>query len=310
MSQPQPLASTNILPFPHDRAEREDASRHGEATAKRRASGAIELPLEPPPLRRGNVKAYLIVPFYSDQRSTLHVGQPRVLATPLAEEDARGFKMSRSRGRVTSSRVHALAIAIILILLLPILILINKTASFSATASPRDSAATEPQATIFLPAISTPTTLKATAGQRVQFPIAIGGTDPVSGGGKIVISRLPSGTIFSAGAPQGETKWELRPVEATNLRLFLPKESHDEATLIVQLLADDGHVISDAATILEVIRVPREGIPVRRVKTEVVHGQIWEQSDQELNANNAEAPTAGPASDPVPLPPRRPPVAN
>jgi hypothetical protein len=136
------------------------------------------------------------------------------------------------------------------------------------------------------------------------------GTDPVEGGGTIAISRLPRGSTFSVGSPDGETTWKLAPGEINKLHLVLPKTARDETTLMIELLAPDGHVISDAATILKVTNIQESGIPVRRVKTAVIPGDFRDQPSQEPEAIDAEAKlitqTGGLQSDPVPLPTRRP----
>jgi len=309
MSQPQALPSSNVLPFPPARAEKEQAGQE-ERRAIGDASAAIELPPGLRPQRHGSVKGYLIVPLHSGQRSTttLRIGRPRVLATPPAGEDDRA--LPDSSGSVSSLALHGLAIAVLLVVLLPVFVLINGTTSWSAIAPPGDNPATEPQATIFLPALSTPTTLKAVAGQHVRFPIAINGTEAVRGGGTIIISRLPPGSTLSAGVPQGQTKWQLKSGEARDLRLLLPEPARDETTLIVQLVADDGHVISDSATILEMSGDRQESIPVRRVKTEVIQPDQEPDVDDSEDVRDDEPSALDSGSDPVPLPSRRPAVAN
>ena len=66
----------------------------------------------------------------------------------------------------------------------------------------------------------------------------------------------------------------------------------------------------NAATIVEVIAVSEARIPVRRVKTEVIPGDVWDQSSQRTEAMDAEAElvsqTTALRSDPMPLPARRP----
>ena len=167
-----------------------------------------------------------------------------------------------------------------------------------------------PEVIITLPAVSMPTTLKATVREKAPFPVVIDGTDPVEGLGTIAISRLPVGSTFSAGVPHGETTWNVARGEIDNLHLVLPNTAPDEATLMIELQTPDGHVISDAATIVEVATVPEARIPVRRVKTEIVPVHVWEQPDQASEDVEVEAvpvsQTTALQSDLVPLPTRRP----
>ena len=178
----------------------------------------------------------------------------------------------------------------------------------SMDASSNHGAVTEP--VIALSSISVPTMLKATPGQSAPFPIAIDGTDPVTGGGTITISRLPVGSTFSAGVPHDETTWKVAPGQIDNLHLLLPEAAPNETALLIQLLASDGHVISDAATLIEAATVRGVAIPVRRVKTEVVAGHVWDQADPASEAMETEAEPVGQAmalqSDGVPLPTKRP----
>jgi hypothetical protein len=75
--------------------------------------------------------------------------------------------------------------------------------------------------------------------------------------------------------------------------------------------APDGHVIADTATILKVTAGPEANIPIYRVKTQFIQGQVWDQPGQEPDAMDVEGRPADPnaatsASDLVPLPTRRP----
>jgi hypothetical protein len=159
-------------------------------------------------------------------------------------------------------------------------------------ASSSHGAKTEAEVIITFPVISMPATFRAVAGEDTPFPLVIDGSDRVGGGSTISISRLLAGSTFSAGVPQGKTSWKLTSGEIENLHLALPKTARGERALMIQLLAPNGHVISNAATIVEVTAAPEARIPIRRVKTEVVPGDVWHESGQKV--------------DPVPLPTRRP----
>ena len=118
------------------------------------------------------------------------------------------------------------------------------------------------------------------------------------------------GSRFSAGSSDGATTWKLAPSEIDNLHLVLPETARDETALKIQLLAPDGHIISDAATIIEVTNVSEAIIPVRRIRTQVVPGHVWDQPSQEPEAMDADAELVSQAgalqSNPVPLPTRHP----
>lgn len=295
MGQPNRLPQTNVLLFPRARVEEDDSSQPRESQAEDYRAGGIERPAWLAPQRHGIFDGYSLVRLHSDdRRATLDA-----LKRPYI---------------VSSSDLRFLVIALVLLAVLPslsvatILWLSQTNIAPSMKASSNHGAVTE--AIITLPSISTPTTLKATPGENTPFPIAMEGTDPVEGGGTIAISRLPVGSTFSAGVPHGETTWKVAPGQIDNLHLVLPEAARDETALLVQLLAPDGHVISDAATIVEVATVPEALIPVRRVKTEVVPGQVWDHPDQASKAIESEAKPVSPPmalqSDFVPLPTKRP----
>ncbi len=299
-SQPNLLASTNILPFPLARAEKEELRPHAESEGRGHRSGVIDPPasltLEPPRIPSG----YLITPLRG------YTGRDGV---PPREQTT----------FVLLSGLRLLASAMILLAMLPtlgaaaILWLGNaSTLRFpSVNASSSHGATTRAEVVITLPAVSMPAMFKAKAGEDTPFPLVIDGINPVKGGGTIAISRVPAGSTFSAGVPQGETTWKLRPGEVNNLRIALPKAARGERAVIIQLLAPDGHIISDAATIIDVTAVPEARIPIRRVKTEAIPGgDVWDQSGQQPEAMDAEAEvlsqTTALRSDSIPLPERRP----
>ena len=293
MGQPNLLPSTNILPFPLARAEKEELRHHAESEGRGHRSGVIALERQRIP------SGYLI--------------------TPLRGYTGRdGARPREQTTFVSLSGLRLLATAMILLAMLPtlgaaaILWLGNAdTPRFPpVNASSSHGATTRAEVVITLPAISMPAMFKAKAGEDTLFPLVIDGTNPVKGGGTIAISRLPAGSTFSAGVPQGETMWKLRPGEIDNLRLALPKAARGERAVMIQLLAPDGHVISDAATIVEVTAVPEAKFPIRRVKTEAIPGDVWDQSGQQPEAMDAEAEllsqTTALRSDSIPLPERRP----
>ena len=72
------------------------------------------------------------------------------------------------------------------------------------------------------PVLSAPSTLQASAGEHVSFPIALDGTDAVPPNSVIVISGLPPGSRLSTGDRRGGTEWALKPDEIGDLHLVLP----------------------------------------------------------------------------------------
>jgi hypothetical protein len=97
----------------------------------------------------------------------------------------------------------------------------------------------------------------------------------------------------------------LKAGEIDNLVLAFPEPARGEFALVIELLAPDGHVISDAATIVDISNTPE--VRVHRVKTERIPAEVWDQSGQTLEAMDAEAEIVAQASSkPVPLPTRRP----
>jgi hypothetical protein len=316
MGQLKLIPPTNVLSHRVARVVKGE-NCHREPTAENYLPGAIEPPLPLTPQRLEAIKAYLNVPLRSDEeRAATRVPEsvaPRAQAAPPAGDHRFAFTPLTSPLLALSSGVRALAAALILVALLPNLTLgailwlgvINPPSSTSEGAVP------ETQSTIPPPVISAPTTLQATAGEHITFPIAVDGTDGVAGGSIIAISGLPRGTTLSTGRPHGEREWNLEPGEVGDLHLALPNTARGEAKLRIQLLAPDGHVIADTATILEVTAGPEANVPVHRVKTQPIQGQVWDQPAQVPDAMDLEARPANPDAttstfDLVPLPTRRP----
>jgi hypothetical protein len=101
------------------------------------------------------------------------------------------------------------------------------------------------------PVISAPATAEATVGQEMKFPIAVDGTDGIPALSRVVVKGLPPGSKLSNGHPIGNTGWSLKPDEIGDLHLMLRDNVVDESTLTIQLVAPDGHVLADTATIIK-----------------------------------------------------------
>jgi len=109
------------------------------------------------------------------------------------------------------------------------------------------------QAALPPPVLSTPSTLQASAGEHVSFPIALDGTDAVPPNSVIVIGGLPPGSRLSTGDRRGGTEWALKPDEIGDLHLVLPAFAVGESKLTIQLVAPGDRVVADASTTLSLI---------------------------------------------------------
>ena len=155
--------------------------------------------------------------------------------------------------------------------------------------------------------LSAPATLELTGGKDVTFPIALDGTDGVPARSIIAIRGLPEGSKLSSGRLYDETEWNLKTDEIGDLHLVLPNTASGGANLIIQLVAPDGAIITDTATVLKMTADPKA----------LAKAQVLDEPAQALGATGAEesqanldAATAA-SGDPLPIPPRRPaPTAN
>jgi hypothetical protein len=283
MGLPNRIPQTNVLPFPLARVEEDGSSQLEESQGGDYRAGVTERSAAHTLQRPAILEGYLLVPLPGDDKRAI-LGLRFLIAALVLFAVLQSLSMTAvlwlGRSDIASSA------------------LVGASSKHDA------------EVIITLPAISMPTMLKANAGDSTPFPVAIDGTDPVEGGGAIVISRLPQGSSFSAGTPDGDTTWKLAPGEIDNLHLVLPKTLREETALMIQLIASDGHVISDAATIIEVTNLSEANIPVHRIRTQVVPGHVEDQPSQVPEAMDAEAELVTQAralrSDPVPLPTRHP----
>jgi hypothetical protein len=317
MGQPKLIPPTNVLSLRVAQVVKGEANCHGEAKAESYLPGAIEPPLPLTPQRLELIKAYLNDPLCRDEELTAtripESMAPRASAMPPAAHTPVTSPLF-----ALASGIRTLTAVLVVVALLPNLTLavfwlrmIDMPWSEPVVLLPNESPMPTVQSAIPPPVLSAPNTLEATAGEQITFPIAVDGTDGVPGGSTIAISGLPRGSTLSTGRPQGEMEWNLEPGEIGDLHLVLPKTAGGEAKLMIQLLAPDGHVIADTATILKVTAGPEANIPIYRVKTQFIQGQVSDQPGQEPDAMDVEGRPADPnaatsASDLVPLPTRRP----
>jgi len=181
-----------------------------------------------------------------------------------------------------------------------------------ATHLPNETSGPAARSAVPSPVLSSPATLEATAGGDITFPMALDGTDGVPARSIIAIKGLPRGSKLSSGRPYDETEWNLKPDEIGDLHLVLPSNASGETKLIIQLVATDGAILADAATLLKTPTNSAANIPASNIETEPTQVQVSEQRTQGLEERgvegtlaNLDAAMATPG-DPVPLPTRRP----
>jgi hypothetical protein len=259
MGQPSRLPETNVVFFPQARRDEDLQSKHQRQAHRDEAVGSQR--------PHGVVSDYAIVSLKTGDRT------PILLSVPSVQ-------------LVSSPSLLFLITALVLLALLPTL----GMAVLWVSGSPRAQASVEngTEVVITLATISVPTVLEARAGEKTPFPIAIDAADWVETDSRVVVSRLPQGSTFSAGRISGETAWILAPGETKDLQLVLPGTAHGETALMIQLVAADGHLIDDAATIVEVYQPSSAEIAVRRITTQVVR-PTWDQEPSEMGVE-IEAP--------------------
>ena len=223
------------------------------------------------------------------------------------------------------SGIRALVAGLIIVALIPNLTLgaifwlgvIDTPWSRPSTHPPNESSVPAAQSAVPSPVLSSPAMLEATAGGDITFPITLDGTDGVPARSIIAIRGLPQGSKLSSGRPYDETEWNLKPDEIGDLHLALPGNGSSEAKLIIQLVAPDGAIIADAATVLKVTTDSTANVGASNIKAELAQPQVGgvqpeglgETGGEERRANLDAATTI--SGLPVPLPSRRPtPTAN
>lgn len=224
-----------------------------------------------------------------------------------------------------SPGLRTLVAGLILVALLPNLTLgtifwlgvIETPWSRPVTLAPNESPVPASRSAVPPAVLSAPATLEATVGEQVIFPIALDGTDGVPARSIIAVSGLPQGSTLSSGRPYGDTEWNLKTDEIGDLHLVLPHTASGEAKLIVQLVAPDGTIIADTATLLKTAADPKANIGASNNKAEFAEEQVLDERAHQpgppgLEESLATPPaTTAPTADPVPLPSRRPtPTAN
>ena len=168
-----------------------------------------------------------------------------------------------------------------------------------------------PPSAVPTPVLSSPPTLEAAPGADITLPIALDGTDGVPTRSIIAIRGLPQGSKLSSGRPYDETEWNLKPDEIGDLHLILPGNASGESRLIIQLVAIDGAILADAATILKVpTNSAAANIPASNIEIEPTQVEASDQRTQGLEDRGTEGTLANldaaATTDKAPLPIRRP----
>ena len=328
MGQLKLMPSTNVLSLKVARVLKR-VNSDGGVKANNYLSGATEPPLPLTSHRLELIKSLLNGPSGSAEEQATRISQhpaPRANAAPA--DGHHGFTAAPLiRPLLTlSAGIRILAAALVLVALLPNLILaaifwlgIVDTPRSSSVAPPPianpsalalSSPVPQAQSDTSSPVLSMPEILEVTAGEEVIFPIALDGTDTVPAGSVIAISGLPPGSTLSSGRRHRETEWHLAPEDIGDLHLILPNTADSEAKLVLQLIGPHGAIIANTTTILKVTADPQANIPVHRVTTQPIQGQVWDEPSQRLGTRNLEERPvnldAANSGDAVPLPTRRP----
>ena len=212
--------------------------------------------------------------------------------------------------------IRALVAGLVLVALVPNLTLgaifwlgvIDTPWSMPSAHPPNESSGPAVQSAGPSPVLSSPAMLEAAAGGNIIFPITLDGTGGVPARSIIAIRGLPQGSKLSSGRPYDETEWNLKPDEIGDLHLVLPSNASGEAKLIIQLVAPDGAILADAATLLKMPTHFAANIGASNIKSEPTQTQVSEQRTPGLEERGDEGTLANldaattPPEDPIPLP--------
>ena len=216
---------------------------------------------------------------------------------------------------LTLSLIRILVAGLVLVALIPNLMLgaifwlgavdIPRSRSPMITANDKTFA---PPSAVPTPVLSSPPTLEASAVGHITLPIALDGTDGVPARSIIAIRGLPQGSKLSSGRPYDETEVELETRRDRRFASRAAQYASGEAKLIIQLVAPDGAILADAATLLKTPTNFAANIGASNIKSEPTQTQVSEQRTQGLEERGDEGTVANldaattPPEDPVPLP--------
>jgi Bacterial SH3 domain len=145
----------------------------------------------------------------------------------------------------------------------------------------------------------------------MSFPIAIDGTDGMPASSRIVIKGLPLGSKLSNGHPGSNSEWNLNPDEIGDLHLVLGNVMND-TRLAIQLVAPDGRIVADTATILKRTMEPRASAMAPGIEIQQTESQVLSEQPQRVEVIGLAKKPVDPeaAADPTPLPARNPKAEN
>ena len=166
---------------------------------------------------------------------------------------------------------------------------------------------------VVTPVLSAPSLVEVVVGQDVSLPIAVDGTDGMPPSSRIVISGLPSGSKLSNGHPDNNSDWNLNPDEIGDLHLVLGNNAISDTKLAIQLVAPDGRVVADTATILKMTK-PQASVMPSGVATQEIARQLSSGQPQRLEVIETTEPmdpkNALSTTDSTRLPTRKPKAEN
>jgi len=302
------------------------ANSNIKAKANTHLPGATEPPLPLTPQRLKLIMAYAENALRStDGVTESRIAQrfaPRALGAPTSGDLRPAAPMPPTAPLSgLASGIRMLTAVLVVAALLPNLTLaafwlglIDMPWSKTVAGQPSENLLSAVQPAVPPPVLSAPNALEASAGDDIDFPVALDGTDGVPARSTIVVRGLPRGSALSNGYPHGKTEWRLEPDEIGDLHLVLPNAANGESKITIQLVAPGDRIIADASTILNVVPAPMAIGGAVAIETELGEAQVSDQQVQELEVGVEErtAPLeAAPLdSDPVPLPTRRPTTAG
>ena len=159
------------------------------------------------------------------------------------------------------------------------------------------------------PVLSAPSIVESTIGEHVSFPIAIDGTDGMPASSRIVIRGLPSGSKLSNGHRGSDSEWNLNPDEIGDLHLVSGNNVINDTKLAIQLVAPDGRIVADTATILKRTMEPQASAMASGIEAQLTGSQVSSEQPVEIIglAPKPMGPEADlPTADPAPSPARKP----
>lgn len=214
------------------------------------------------------------------RQSALRAAEPPRASQPARPPAAAPEPTASAEGRPTV-RTRLLHIGLFFAAVVPSLILGAFWLGLIGTGWSTQAVQPEPPTVPPSAVLTAPNRIEAIAGENVNFPIALDGTDGMPSRSVIAIKGLPQGSNFSEGRPFGDSEWTLQPDQIGDLDLVLPSGASGEFKLGIVLLAADDSVIAEAETLLEIAPAP---VPAEPAATEASSGLEPEPSKAMVTA--------------------------